>query len=265
MTYETDRLFMMSPSDRRNFIDMFCFGKFSDHQKNISSYEKLTRDRIKILRQLFDEKCRNREDILKWLDIIESQISDIGLKICEARIQVTLEIEKGQYNASEFPKFRNYMVGNLEDLIKNSNNPKDDYRKELSLRREKDYFRNSTTLGPNRSDWSVFHEANQISANFCSAGEQKMLLLGVFISFIRQNLENDKRTLILLLDDVIAHLDFDHRVLLFKHVMMLKESFKVEGIDVVTFLSGTDKELFSELKSEDTVFLNVKNNNVVKD
>ena len=35
MTYEIDRLFMQSPSDRRDFIDMFCNVRSQNHSQNL--------------------------------------------------------------------------------------------------------------------------------------------------------------------------------------------------------------------------------------
>lgn len=275
MTYETDRLFMMSPSERRNFIDMFCCSRFFDHQKSITDYEKLTRERLKILRQVFDNNNHNNKEYLyKWLSIIESKIVENGINIANTRMDICREIEDGQYYDSDFPIFKNFMEGDIERLIissreNNNNNDSEGLKKcyveELLRRREKDYFSNSTTFGPNRSDWKVFHQKNQMYANFCSAGEQKMILLGVFLSFIKQNLSHDQRTLILLLDDVIAHLDFDHRVLLFKHIKKIRKSFEDACVRNLIFLTGTDKNLFQELISENVLFLNVKENNIFED
>jgi DNA replication and repair protein RecF len=293
MTYETDRLFVDSPSKRRNFIDMFANSKFNDHETNLRTYEKLTRERLKILKQT---NCVINESSSKWLNIIEERIVNIGIKIERARRNITNDINNGQDETSDFPRFHTEMSGELDE---------NEYKNELFERRQKDFFTSSTTYGPNRLDLMVTHSANNIGAEKCSAGEQKILLLGIFLSFIRENLQNSqedrhlaealsiheqfegatmaknhnlsnarhsqpnddssysttnklfedegfckrairKKNLILLFDDVIAHLDSFHRVLLFKHIKSLRTYFEQNGMDIMIWLSGIDKKMFEE-------------------
>jgi DNA replication and repair protein RecF len=257
MTYETDRLFVDSPSKRRNFIDMFANSKFNDHENNLRTYEKLTRERLKILKQT---NCIINESNNKWLNIIEERIVNFGIKIERARRDIINDINNGQDESSDFPRFHSEMSGELDENI---------YKNELFARRQKDFFTNSTTYGPNRLDWVVIHSANNIEAEKCSAGEQKILLLGIFLSFIRENMQNspndihlaearniegegfcksaiDKKNLILLFDDVIAHLDSVHRVLLFRHIKSLRTYFEQNGMNIMIWLSGIDKKLFEE-------------------
>lgn len=265
MTYETDRLFVEPPSHRRHFIDMFCSSKFYDHDANLKKYERLARERMKILKQSFND-IMNDSGTSRWLDIIEEQITAVGLIVAKCRMEVAEDINDGQFEDvdSDFPKFTNKMSGALEDMIKSSDGGDSDiigklYREELRSRRQKDLLSNSTTFGPNKSDWAVFHCSNNLGAEMCSAGEQKMLLLGVFLSFIKKNIQNDRRCLMLLLDDVIAHLDSAHRVLLFKHIKKLREYFLRNDMKIVIWLSGTDRNLFEEF-SNDAIFLGVQDN-----
>ncbi len=243
LTYETDRLFISSPSDRRNFIDMFCNVVSSSHSKNLKDYEKLARERLKILKKYYESGFSS--DILKWLDILEEKISKLGVSIALERINLTKIIEENQLTKDGFPKYTNQMQGNLEDLIlqKEIN---EFYKNELKQRRQKDIFSGSTTFGPNRSDWIVFHEEKQIKAGYSSAGEQKILLTDIFLSFIIYNLNHDNRKLILLLDDIIAHLDLDHKNLLFKYIHSFVNNTQK---DIIVFLTGVDKTLFQELEN----------------
>ncbi|MDR2075279.1 MAG: AAA family ATPase [Holosporales bacterium] len=252
MTYETDRLFVDSPSKRRNFIDMFASSKFHDHENNIRTYEKLARERLKILKQT---NCIINESTNKWLSVIENRIVNIGIKIEKARRNITNDINNGQDESSDFPRFHSEMSEKLNE---------NEYKNELFSRRQKDFFTNSTTYGPNRLDFVVTHSQNNIEAGKCSAGEQKILLLGIFLSFIKENTQNsqkdrhlaedeefckrsiDKKCLILLFDDVIAHLDSVHRVLLFKHIEALRAYFEQNCMNIMIWLSGIDRKLFEE-------------------
>lgn len=257
MTYETDRLFVESPANRRNFIDMFANSRFQNHEELLKTYDKLTKERMKILKKV--EGFIN-ESTSKWLDIIEEKIVKTGLEIAHNRIEITKSIENGQDSESNFPKFTNRMIGTLEKLM-DSEDIAINYQTELRHRRQKDFFTNSTTLGPNRSDWEVLHIRSNMNATKCSAGEQKMITLGVFLSFIKENIKNDDRCLILLLDDVIAHLDSNHRTVLFQHIKSLRDYFDQKQMKIMIWLSGTDQKLFTEF-ADSAVFLEIKNGSI---
>jgi DNA replication and repair protein RecF len=102
------------------------------------------------------------------------------------------------------------------------------------------------------------HAEKQMAAEFCSAGEQKMLLSSVFFSFVIKSLQNDSRKLILLLDDVVTHLDANHRTLLFRYI---KELVTQNMTRVSVWLSGTDRAIFEEL-NDMALFFNVRNGDV---
>lgn len=260
MTYETDRLFLQSPSARRDFIDMFSVALNKNHMKTVYDYEKLARERLKILKNFFESGTN--KDIANWLLIIENRMAILGIEVAKTRISTVQEIENSQYSKNEFPKFKNEMTGDLESCIMRSEF--DDllasYKSELLARRQKDFFSGSTTFGPNRSDWRVFSLEKNVDASFCSAGEQKMLLIGVFLSFVSHILKTDQRKLILLLDDVIAHLDCFHRKLLFDDINSMTE---MRDKTVNVWLSGTSKDLFQDFFGNG-MFFEVKQNTIQK-
>ena len=259
LTYETDRLFLQSPSDRRSFVDMLCYSSFDDHATNVANYDKLTRERQKILKEYYENN--QSKDVASWLGIAELKIVKLGIKIANNRIAIVNNINQNQLANNNFPEFTTKMSGVLEQEILSkcdADNCEKRYAEEMLARRQKDFFTKMTTIGPNRSDWSVFHLGNNIDAAVCSAGEQKMLLSGVFLAFIVHKIQYDTRNLILLLDDVIAHLDRKHRDLLFLHI---KNLVKNNQGKVSVWLSGIDKELFSEL-DEAALFINIQNETI---
>jgi DNA replication and repair protein RecF len=257
MTYATDRLFVESPANRRDFIDMFCASQFSDHETNLKTYEQLTRERMKILKRC--EGIPKEEAFEKWLEGVEDRIATVGRNIMECRDKVVKSIEECQ-ESDDFPKFSNRIEMKTDADLGSH----DSYRKELKSRRLKDFFMNSTSIGPHRSDWEVLHIANKMEANLCSAGEQKMLTLGVFLNFIRQNIKTDKRSLILILDDVIAHLDSNHRAILFNHLKSLQKFFNENGMKIMIWLSGIDRALFAEFHDEAVFFEVISDGEVVR-
>jgi DNA replication and repair protein RecF len=219
--------------------------------KNVRNYEKLTKDRLKILKNYVNNSSE-KEDIKKWLDVLENQIAELGIKIADERMRTVEALGMNQIK-NGFPEFRNEMTGAVEDSILRPDNSMkiECYEKELHDRREKDGFSGMTTFGPNRSDWRVFYVEKDMCASMCSAGEQKMLLNGVFLSFVASRLKEDSRHLILLLDDIVAYLDSAHRSLLFSNI----RDFVGQHIGRLSvWLSGTSKELFSELGDEVAFF-----------
>lgn len=242
MTSENDRLFVQSPANRRNFIDMFCNSVNVDHMMHLKVYEKLIRDRMAVLKNDYNEKS---EDTNKWLDILEQQICETGIKVAKNRIKMTEELERCQLASDDFPAFTNKMSGILESEILDiaeDVNTVSMYQSALKERRLKDSVTGMTTLGINRSDWSVHHVSNDINANQCSAGEQKMLLIGIFLSFIINRIKNDNW--IILLDDIVAHLDEKYSLILLRYIKKLANDNR-DKIDV--WLSGTSKGSFSAL------------------
>ncbi len=242
MTSENDRLFVQSPANRRNFIDMFCNSVDAEHTTYLRAYEKLIRDRMVVLKNDYNE---NSEDTSKWLDILEKQICEVGLKVAKNRIEMTENLEQCQLASNDFPSFTNKMIGTLENEIlniANETNVLDMYQKALKERRLKDSVTGTTTIGINRSDWSVHHIVNDINANQCSAGEQKMLLIGIFLSFIINKIKDDNW--IILLDDIVAHLDEKYSLILLRYIKKLVHDNR-DKIDV--WLSGTSVSDFSAL------------------
>ena len=115
MTYDTDRLFQESPTARRDFIDMFCQATYNDHIHNVKTYEKLAKERIKILRKYCEFGIS--ENIEKWLDIIETKIADIAIIVAKARYKTAYTLEKLQIRNAEFPEFNSKMIGIVEEII----------------------------------------------------------------------------------------------------------------------------------------------------
>ena len=249
LTYESDRLFLQSPANRRDFIDMLCNVNDPEHITYTRAYEKLIRERMTVLKNDYNEQS---EETNKWLDALEAQICDAGLKVAQNRIKITQELEKRQITSENFPKFTNKMTGDLETevlMIANENNVLDMYRAALKERRMKDSISGMTTLGVNRSDWVVHYVEKDIDANQCSAGEQKILLIGIFLSFIKNKVENNNW--IILLDDIMAHLDEKYTTILLRHI---KEMAKIDHDRINIWLSGTSRNMFSELEGQGQYF-----------
>ena len=73
-----DRLFLLSPSYRRNFIDRFIFSKNKNYNLLINKYKKNISERNKILVSNIYDKI--------WIEKIEEEIAFLGLEIYKLRL-----------------------------------------------------------------------------------------------------------------------------------------------------------------------------------
>ena len=69
-------------------------------------------------------------------------------------------------------------------------------------------------IGPHRSDLFVRHGPKDMPANLCSTGEQKALLIGLVLAQAGLIAAMSGIAPVLLLDEVVAHLDPSRRTAL---------------------------------------------------
>lgn len=114
-----------------------------------------------------------------------------------------------------------------------------DLARDLRDSRGRDAAAGRATVGPHRQDLSVIHASKTMPAARCSTGEQKALLLGLVLAHAELVATRRQTPLILLLDEVAAHLDARRREALFA---------RLEGRGQV-WMTGTDPDLFAGIGS----------------
>jgi len=124
----------------------------------------------------------------------------------------------------------------------------EEMRRLLYASREQDRLAGRTALGPHRSDLLVFLPEKQQPAALCSTGEQKALLLSIVMASAHLLSVRTGAIPLLLLDEVVAHLDKIRRSALFDELLKLK---------IQAWLTGTDVSLFEELQGN-VQFLSLK-------
>lgn len=255
ITPEMDHLFMAPSSDRRRFVDNLIATYDPAHKVNVSLYEKATRQRLALLRK--EDKPQDA-----WLTSLEKIMADQNIKIAKARGRLMQKLKVGeQFHVPLFPKFDNKMTGVVEDWL--AQHPEDALERlcdTLKKNRPLDAAANMTFLGVHRSDLAITHQKHQRAAADCSTGEQKILLLSLLLAFIHQR-PPEQPFLLLLLDDVIARLDFQTRMVLFEQVEHLNLPTEKGGF-VQTFFSGTDEDVFAPLKAAQ--FFEVNHGSVIR-
>ncbi len=241
LTPSMDQIFVESPSSRRKFLDTMCSSLFNNHASLIKSYEKLMRERNILLQE-------NKFDI-DWLDTLETQMSQDGVSIGLNRLNLITGLNTRLDNDENpvWPKAFLKIEGIIEDKLSSNDceSVKDFFRERLFDNRKKDFFSGRTTFGIHKSDLLVSDRNKGIYANQCSTGEQKSLLIGLILTHLNLVANRSNRYPILLLDEVVAHLDKLRRAALFEQIIETKAQ---------VFMTGTEIDLFSGIKDFSEIF-----------
>ena len=242
LTPSMDQIFVESPSSRRKFLDMMCSSLFNNHADLIKSYEKLMRERNILLQE-------NKLDI-GWLDTLENQMSEDGVNIALNRVNLINGLNTKLDNDQNpvWPKAFLKIDGIIEEklLFNDDKSIKNYFAEALFNNRKKDYFSGRTTFGIHKSDLMVSDRNKGIYASQCSTGEQKSLLMGIILSHLDLVANHKARYPVLLLDEVVAHLDEIRRKSFFN---------QIRDIGSQIIMTGTDRSVFEQLNGIDIYHL----------
>jgi DNA replication and repair protein RecF len=237
---ETERLFLSSPSNRRNFIDQLIFTYKNNYNLLMNKYNKFIQERSKILNSNYSDSS--------WLAQLEQNISKIGLQIYlfrERQINLLMDNLSIYINNFKLP----YKISiRLNDQFFKKNIDQEFYEKTLRDNRKIDTLLGGSKIGPHKSDY-IFYVNDNFQASQLSTGQQKTIILLVFLSHCNYLVNHQSKEPILILDEVCSHLDLTNR----KILLTLIQSF-----DLQIFMTGTTKDLFSFL-STNTNFCNITN------
>lgn len=234
LTPAQDRLFMEGAGDRRRFLDRMVLAHDPEHAKRAAAYEQAMRQRQRLL----EEGARDDS----WLSALERQMAEAGVAVAAARCAMVQRLAASAVGGPDaaFPAADLAIEGTLEGALGDTKpgDLEDDYAGLLAERRRLDAEARRALMGPHRSDLLVVHREKGQPARLCSTGEQKALLIGLVLASARalRREAGNGAPLILLLDEVAAHLDPDRRAALYAIV---------EDLGFQTFMTGTDKSLFS--------------------
>ncbi len=121
----------------------------------------------------------------------------------------------------------------------------DRYREILRESRPKDAAAGRTLNGPHLTDLQVVYAPKNMPARDASTGEQKALLIGLVLAHASLVAEMTGITPLLLLDEVVAHLDPNRRSALFAELAKLGAQVWLTGADPAAFANmGVDADIF---------------------
>ena len=241
LTPQMDRLFLDSSRERRRFLDRLVFGFDPGHSGRVTRYENAMAQRSKLLREQKHEPA--------WLDSLEGQMAESGVAIAAARLDFAERLQAAcdQDQNPCFPKARLSAQGTLDQLLKNAPALEVEalFQYQLKESRGVDMLTGGAATGPHKSDLQVWMADKNMPADQCSTGEQKALLIGLILAHARLIAAERGVPPLLLLDEVVAHLDEGRRAALFQVLTDL-------GGQV--WLTGTDQSLFSGITKQPQFF-----------
>ena len=121
----------------------------------------------------------------------------------------------------------------------------DRYRAVLRDNRARDAAAGRTLDGPHLTDLAVVYEPKGIPARDASTGEQKALLIGLVLAHAALVADMSGAAPVILLDEVVAHLDPSRRAALFAALGRL-------GAQV--WMTGADPAAFAEVPASAEIF-----------
>ncbi len=236
VTPEMDRILVGGPSVRRRLLDRLVYSFDPAHAGRVHRYEKALRERLRLLRDCIADPS--------WFDALEDEMAQTGVAITAARLQLLQQLQTVMASATgAFPQADLTLQGLAEELLQKypALLVEDMLRTAFARTREEDRQKDVCAIGPHRSDLIVVHATRQVSADHCSTGEQKALLISIMLAYMRILAVMRGMPPLLLLDDITAHLDEARRGALFE---------EIEDLGVQAWLTGTDESSFGPFATQ---------------
>jgi DNA replication and repair protein RecF len=242
LTPSMDGLFMGAASERRRFFDRLVLAIDSEHSARVAALDRSLRSRNRLL------EVRNFDD--HWCDAIERETAELAVAVAATRGQTLTRLAamlRLRGTGSAFPSAEIALDGWMENALPNepATAVEDRYREILRNGRARDAAAGRTLDGPHLTDLQVAYAPKNIPARDASTGEQKALLIGLVLAHATLVAETTGITPLLLLDEVVAHLDPGRRKALFDELAKLRAQVWMTGADPLAFTDiGASGEMF---------------------
>jgi DNA replication and repair protein RecF len=240
-----DTLFVGAPSERRRFLDRLALAVDAEHGSRVNALERSLRSRNRLLEE-------TRPDA-HWLDAVEHETAELAVAVAGQRVETVhrLDAVLASRKGSAFPPAEIALDGWMEKLI--PEHPaieiEERYRAVLRDNRARDAAAGRTSDGPHLTDLKVTYAHKDIAAADASTGEQKALLIGLVLAHGRLIAEMTGFAPILLLDEIVAHLDPARRAALHVELAQLGGQVWMTGADPVLFAEVGNDAMVVEVAS----------------
>jgi len=236
-----DQLFTGPASERRRFLDRLVLAVDAEHNSRVNALERSLRSRNRLLEEA-------RPDT-HWLDAIEHETAELAVAVAAMRAETVRRLQSALAARQDdaFPSAEIALNGWIEQLV--GDHPaieiEDRYRAVLRDNRARDAAAGRTLDGPHLTDLTVTFPLKNIPAAEASTGEQKALLIGLVLAHAGLLADMTGFAPVLLLDEVVAHLDPARRAALYDALGRLESQ---------VWMTGADPAAFGEVASQADVF-----------
>lgn len=233
LTPAMDRIFAEGAGGRRRFLDRLVFGQDPAHAARATAYEHAMRERNRLFKQAGGRADR------AWAATLETAMAQHGTAMAVARRMAVDRLDRAcARGIGPFPAAQLGLKGEVEDWVQELGEvgAEDRFREQLARARMRDETAGGATIGPHRTDFLVRHAVKDMPVALCSTGEQKAVLVSIVLAQARLQKDSTGAAPLLLLDEVVAHLDQIRRAALFDELCATAAQ---------SWLSGTDASLFA--------------------
>ncbi len=237
LTPAMDQLFMGPASERRRFLDRLVLAVDAEHSGRVAALERSLRSRNRLLEEARPDSS--------WLDAIEHETAELAVAIAALRAETVRRLQ-GALAARQddaFPSAEIALDGWMERLLPDhpAGEIEDRYRAVLKTNRPRDAAAGRTLDGPHLTDLTAIYPPKGVPAADASTGEQKALLIGLVLAHAALLTEMTGYAPVLLLDEVVAHLDPARRRALYDALAGLGAQVWMTGADPATFTDVVDR------------------------
>ncbi len=247
ITPQMDRLFRGGSQPRRSFLDRLVYAFDVEHAKRTANFEHMYKEWYQLL------KAGSKDN--HWLEPLEENMAAAGVAIAAARREQIAKLNTFIEHEPDdiFPN----VILELDGLIEKSLDKMpaieaEDFYNNLLKQQRKNVLYNDSVDGVNRTDFKVYYKRKRMPAELCSNGEQKSLLISIILAQAKSQTLHQGFAPVMLLDEVVAHLDDIKREALLE---------KIRDLNVQAWITSTNADLFASLRNE-AMFLTVKNGKV---
>jgi DNA replication and repair protein RecF len=244
LTPAMDPLFNGPASERRRFLDRLVLAVDAAHSGRVAALERSLRSRNRLLEESGSDP--------HWLDAVEHETAEIAVSVAAARAETVTRLAAAlaaaREVAPEFPLPSIALHGWMEQQLSQHSAAEleERYRTLLRDTRARDAAAGRTLEGPHLSDLAVAHAAKPLAAADCSTGEQKALLIRLVLAHAHLIKDMTGYAPILLLDEVVAHLDPARRAALYD---------ALSGLGAQVWMTGADPAAFADIAARADRFL----------
>ncbi|HTT47041.1 MAG TPA: DNA replication/repair protein RecF [Pseudolabrys sp.] len=233
LTPAMDPLFNGPASERRRFLDRLVLAVDAEHSSRVAALERSLRSRNRLLEDVHSDA--------HWLDAVEHETAEVAVAVAAARAETVNRLSgalaAARDTAAEFPRAEIALDGWMEKLLPehSATEIEDRYRALLKANRARDAAAGRTLDGPHLSDLAVTHAGKGIPAREASTGEQKALLIRLVLAHAGLIKDMTGFAPLLLLDEIVAHLDPARRAALYDALASLGAQVFMTSADPAAF------------------------------